>query len=66
MVEVGRGIERKRREMESVEEGRGEGRGGKRREESEEWGKWGTVYLGLNITDDNLYFLEYPGSKLAQ
>ena len=42
---------------------RGEGRGGERREESEEWG---TVYLGLNITDDNLYFLEYPGRKLAQ
>ena len=29
-------------------------------------GNWGTVYLGLNIADDNLYLLENPGSKLAQ
>ena len=67
MVEVRRRVERERRETESAEEEReGRGRGGERREESEEWVKWGTVYLGLNIADDNLYFLEYPGSKLAQ
>ena len=68
MVEVRRrGVERERRETESAEEERdGRGRGGERREESEEWVKWGTVYLGLNIGDDNLHFLEYPGSKLAQ
>ena len=29
-------------------------------------GKWKEDYLGLNITDDNLYFLEYPGCKLAE
>ena len=64
MVEVGRrGVERETESAEEERDGRGRGEG---EEKGERKVKSGTVYLGLNIADDNLYFLEYPGCKLAQ